>query len=715
MSLSLYDLYVKKNFDLVRSLVIKHDLIAQTINANLRLYGYSVSENLPETWKYYLNLSGQYHESDLPMTIISLDTLETIDFTLANLNIHKATRRGYLNNSTYYKELIAKFPYQETLINGILNPIDINLAINAKNYSIISYDKTLVEVNEYNLINDIETWINLFFTRWNVSDYYFVDPLYVPNMYGIMVAYLPTLVNIIRLGYCHTDQVHSYHIGEYLASNGGLDKYIDALTKKQQLFLYRNIRYLYNNVGKTKTFNLLVDRLLTERNLPLAMYEVDHNTKDVLVDLQPTVDLVRKPLNQQAIDGRDELFTVEEILIKELPKAKDNSLYFNEDLVTISDKLTYSPIDNLPTKVLESDILDDSLDGVYNLYSMLINHWGYLSSINLFNPIVSFTDPLTNIKVSLRAKDAFIYYLYCLNRAYGYTPNNVMDLLVNDVRRPTLPTVAELRNITESKFITLSEINNAINDNVTITNIVSSEGFYGVINDIYLKRKKQRLQWSYADGYKKRMNVKLLYQRFYVDKVIKLTPSTISYNQWLLSKGLDVSKYSKYEFERLYIDIAKQAIGIINNNVKTLKQIQNASIAIMEQLSSYSVQYITNINETPYLSMGWSQICIGDIESSTSGIIEVDTTPLRVMSKSSKPNATVKTGDHIVIGVNKIENRKALSANGNVGMVITMDKIPSQTISGSIGSVTVGSLEVNGVTYYDGQDPNSTLLQNSNI
>ena len=66
---------------LSRSIVIKFDAIAEAINEHLLINNVPVNELDPRTWKYYLNLSGQYHPTDELMVVRSMDTLEDIAFT----------------------------------------------------------------------------------------------------------------------------------------------------------------------------------------------------------------------------------------------------------------------------------------------------------------------------------------------------------------------------------------------------------------------------------------------------------------------------------------------------------------------------------------------------------------------------------------------------------------------------------------------------------
>ena len=65
MSLNYYKLYVNQVLDLSKTMVIKVEAVADSINERLKAtYGNVFDVDDKRTWKYYLNLSGQYHSTD---------------------------------------------------------------------------------------------------------------------------------------------------------------------------------------------------------------------------------------------------------------------------------------------------------------------------------------------------------------------------------------------------------------------------------------------------------------------------------------------------------------------------------------------------------------------------------------------------------------------------------------------------------------------------
>ena len=64
MSQTLHQIYQSKAIVVTRTMVIKFHKIAESINATVRADGYEVDETNPASWKYYMNMFGEYHVSD---------------------------------------------------------------------------------------------------------------------------------------------------------------------------------------------------------------------------------------------------------------------------------------------------------------------------------------------------------------------------------------------------------------------------------------------------------------------------------------------------------------------------------------------------------------------------------------------------------------------------------------------------------------------------
>ena len=76
MRTNYYQLYVDSVMELAETIVIKSEYSALQLNVYCtRLYGEgSFDSNNPQTWKYYLNISGEYHPNDTVITYRDWET-----------------------------------------------------------------------------------------------------------------------------------------------------------------------------------------------------------------------------------------------------------------------------------------------------------------------------------------------------------------------------------------------------------------------------------------------------------------------------------------------------------------------------------------------------------------------------------------------------------------------------------------------------------------
>ena len=114
--------YYRSNIDLISSMIFKSNYAPEAINKQLLRDNpsYEIQKEDPTTWKYYMNLAGEYHPLDEEMYVTSLDTREVILFSKENLIRHTATKEAYQMGSRDYLTLLKQYPLQEGLIRGIL-------------------------------------------------------------------------------------------------------------------------------------------------------------------------------------------------------------------------------------------------------------------------------------------------------------------------------------------------------------------------------------------------------------------------------------------------------------------------------------------------------------------------------------------------------------------------------------------------------------------
>lgn len=621
MSQAQYDIYRRKVLDLTRTLVIKSSASADAINRELVALGHEVHDGDPESWKYYLHLAGEYHQTDNLMTIKSLDTLEEIPFTKNSLANHLATTREYREFGTYYRTLVERYPDQEDLIRGILNPVDMMTAIEAVDGQILYYDSDLVESNEENLIPKLENWCIVFSRRWFVSAYALVDDLYVPAHLAAMYMLIPSVVMNIRLGNCHTNYAHSYHIREYLASHQKLDWAVDYMTKKQMLWLYRQIRFIERNAGKRSTFESLVKNILTERNLPLAEWNMRHYLQAMPNELTPRVEFTRETLNLDLSSAGVEKRNVIEMLQAQEFAASGNSRVMDDVAPVIREIMEYSPNDELKTKVLETAIIDNADAAIFTLTDTLLNHWLYLSHIGRYTAVLSIDSPKTGQPIILSVKDAFVVFLYSFGKYLGLEMTNLPILPANFVRKLATPSRNVLEGLVDKRLVKAS-VFDAIFDNLTpIGTYISTEAFYRDIEKVHEGLLRHRWIWTTRENRDERGMVEgaamHLYHHYNCD-----LGSSQTFEQWFIERGLDIPSFTRIEAGILADALVSHATGANLTATTSVREILAAMIKIMQTLSSYSIQFLKSVNTQPLIVTDWPMPRVGNIKGQGGDHIE---------------------------------------------------------------------------------------------
>jgi hypothetical protein len=603
-----YSIYAESVFRLAESIVLKSKDTANAINDELyiRLGPQAVDRLDPTTWKYYLHVSGVYHYDDTMMTVISLDTLEVVNFTKDNLQFHRTTAKTYAYGGQYYKELVNRYPNQERLILGILHPCNIDAAISARNGTILSYPPQLVEEHEYSLINNLQEWIYSYLSRWDNPQYGLSDNLYSTTMLGILYINMVASIINLRLRACKTNEVHSYHLRQYLASHGLLDVYLMYLTRSQALWLYRNIAYIERNSGKQEVFEWLTEHIMTSRGLPLAEYQMRHDLQDMPGNLKPEISFKKIPLNTKTNYDMKDTFTLTQVMDKEDFLARDNTKYRDSEQRVAARVMEYSLANELKTKLLESSIIDFTGSERYTLADILLNHWLWLSHLDHYRAFISVTSPLTGEALVMTARDAFVFYTYATCVNMNITLVRLPKVVAERVMLVPKPTVQDVMSVVNPKVVSTEFAQNMLSLVPTTNPMISVDTFNEHCRSI---QKCALLQYGYASSeqFNNARGQKMgLITRFWADVGIQLGEEGQFYADWFSDRNITISEYTLSHLAQLSVDLLEAATGIIASKAISLEDIQRAMIRIMSQLSSYSVQYNSAINSTAILDAGES-------------------------------------------------------------------------------------------------------------
>lgn len=648
MSRTHYQIYKEQTFVLARTLIVKHEEIASSINEDLYYRGYDVDTN-PYNWRYYLNLYGEYHQADkdelfekygtdyilvkVPSTMGYMEVPLTKNL-LHGVDADKTMLNEYYIGSRFYNDVVSRYPEFESLIIGILNPIDIDIAVEAINGEILHiagrykrtdgidnwYDDSyhsgnlvLIEPQEDNIIIKLQEYINIFLRQWHNTEYAIGNDLYHLTMLGILYSNIPNIILNIRLGNCKTPRAHTFHIKQYLESFGQIGRYVDFIPIQTSLWLYRNVHYLEANAGKMNTFDMLLDNVLTPNDVPIAAYTARHELTDMNSDdLLPNGMFYKEMLNDigtMSISDNDR--TVRDILESQRDLARDNDkdLDFKEDHIQTA--INWMGDDRINSKVLESEMADLGEPYPFTFEQMLFNAWGYSAVKGYYNGTVFATNPVTGDRLSFSAKDAYIAVHYCLNKAVA----NVELTKVPKVKLYHIPRTTNQSDCpTDTNYTVKPNIDTmmdwCVNDVTRRRKVVELVGsltpklqssdsynFFNNVSEFYHDRIRQYNVYCDIENMEERGDLELLAKRLYwMGFEEELSPLT--YSQWFTTVGFDPSEYTNDDLMDLGLELVASATGIKENLEPNTKWLQRSLIAIMRHFISYTVHIIEKHSDT---------------------------------------------------------------------------------------------------------------------
>jgi len=373
------------------------------------------------------------------------------------------------------------------------------------------------------------------------------------------------------------------------------------MTRKQQLFLYRNIAYISRNNGQKYVFEWLMDNLMTQRGLPLAEYQMRHDLSNQPVDLRPIVKFRKNPINTAYNFDSKSLYTVEEVLNKEEPLARDNGKYKDIDQQDIVSKMTNSLSNKVSTKLLESTVIDYAGSEHFTLADTLINQWFYLSASGLYRTFVPIEMPSSGEILTIRANRALELYMYAYCKTIGITLTHLPKILTKRVLRYPRPTVDDLMSIVNPKVVPRSFAQQMLNYLPPQQQFVSTVSF----KTWCIALQKAAMKQYFLATSEEKSNAKgqkyALMSRCWSNSVVQLGTQGQTYADWFTQQNINISNYSVGDLSNLAKEILNKALGNGNGEVITIRQIQAAMVKLMGQLGSYSTQYSIVINAVPIL------------------------------------------------------------------------------------------------------------------
>jgi len=601
-----YKLYVDSIILLTRSLVIKSTQTIDALNRYLQDRNEFVDLNDPTSWKYYLNLSGEYHYSDTPMEILSLDTPGvTIPFDKDLKVNHPLTYSEYLTYGRFYNELVDKYPEQEELINGILKPIDINEAIDAKDYTILQYDSRYVGAGETSLINDLQEWIWSYEARWDNKAYNETDPLYGATIIGILYSHIPGKIINLRLASCKTPQAHEYHIWNYLSGYYNLGDFKDRIHHAQALWLYRNMEFLVNNAGLESTLDLLHEDFCKPYGLTLDRITLQKSNDTLLSTLKHEPIASITALNDDGvITDASNSIEIDDLLKRMRSEALLNSENEEAHVKLLKNRILQSEATAIPTGIMEANVTTAASALYVDSVDEHFAHWFYLSSVGLFPYKFTIEIPGRDAVV-VSSSEAIAILLFCAMRYQSIPLNTIPVIQVKDIMRtPAGITDADLTGLVEKHFISQERIDDVKRDIVEPKQVLSVPEFKAHVDEVLKRKVLHRLFVTNEKGSTGRAELRRLTDMFYFNHECSFT-SFSDYPAFFLNIQTDLNGLSGADYANLAESIVNHFVGLVREE-NGLASPYYEMVEIVKILSSYTVNIIPGVGSESFESIEWA-------------------------------------------------------------------------------------------------------------
>lgn len=662
-----YASYLDSTLKLARSIILKIDAQNDVLNDYLKAVGMTVSDD-PTTWKYNLNLCGEYHPLDSMIQVVSFDDKTTIDLTKANLELHPRTHVRLMNGETDYIALRNQYPNLTILINGITNPLVMEDVVAARNWQILRYDSTLIQSNELSLICRIQDWIDTLAGRWFNQSFQLSDRLYVAAFLDLLYSQLPNAIMMIRLELSRTKEASEYHIWNYLAGKYGFDKYKPYLSTDQAVWLFRNIDRLKVNSGKREVLEELMDRIATPSNVDLFRLDFVLSDNDLIEYRQLVPKYSYSPYYDKAVSfASGDILTSDEVVDSLSSLTEFNAYTIDTDKAEAKNDGIGSLHNHLPTKVLKAEQGSSVVAKTEFILPSLINYWGYLSYLGMYDGVYTIIMP-GNKALYLDAKEAFILWMYAGMRslitdadwrtvsdndhpawANGVGDNvtfaenirgNLRTLLADGTNHafpkvvfdsvlPLTHNVDSLMAVVPDGMLARTVVRDIIDSRVSLRTVTEPNDLLNFVQSTVNQSAIDAYQLSnYVDGLEDvardldggagtvtsgakfdgmRAVVSNVIEGCYRDVEADLAPG-IMMDTWLYNLGVDYENITASEWQNLSLAIPEV---LLNQKVVTdsLGDVKTAILDLLKSLSSYDVVYtIGSQDQVNYREIDWPSL-----------------------------------------------------------------------------------------------------------
>ena len=589
--------YISELKSLVRSITIKSSHQCDSINKNIiNSYGSNFLKDDINTWRYYLNLDGEYHFSntqDIQVFVIETESYHKLTKDL--LDVYPKTKGELIKYSRTYLDLIKKYPSDETLIKGILNPTPIEVSSIAKDGSIISFNTNTLDESDHAVLRLLSQYTQSIYLRWYNPMYSEIDEYYLSSFLMYVYSTLEAKIDLIRLENIHTHNAHPYHIEQFFRSTVGLNT--NFLNRKSKLWLYQNLRAVMSNVGKSETFTQIVDNVLTPNGVgvgsvniikakPLySSFNARYEFIKPIYDTSRTNQLISVPLNEHY---NLDTMSIPEIVSLEVENGyvhETQYMELNELINKVEDRVVLNNHIELDTKVIHLLRREDRDILPFPRVNMILDSLFYLHSKTSVDYTFTFTDSNTNIVYTLTFHQGVRLLVY---------------LLLKMCDKPTEFIELESRSVIKKDPIDITNL--LVNDDTTFDYLNLLDGIKPIMNTQYTEYPEivayvnEGIEYFTMDWILK--SSMLNYVSIANMDLVDITRHTDSFTVTTDDINIEIdlledSSYRHFEsIQELLLSISGGAFATDVNNLEADAII--SYIELLSKLSSHNIQVIGN-------------------------------------------------------------------------------------------------------------------------
>jgi len=627
--------YIEDTVRLIKSLIILSiDTAIQINNELVKIYGTSILGDEPEdrtTWKYFMNISGEYHKLDHRINITIIEDGSVQKLTKELLDKYKTTRNELKKFDTYYNDLVAEYPEDELLIKGIIYGLDINDVINCTNGELVAHSPYLVEEQETNLIHRLNEFSKNYFLRWHIRDYGIIDDLYIPSLLATLYTKMVLKTLNIRQDYIFTSEAHSFHIYEFFRSNYGIDVDVKVLSKETRFWLYKNLRYIKNNIGKNKTLDILIEKILTENGIGVAEVELLNGLPDE--DLLNLTDITKpiydKKENRFISKRRNDYYLIDDnddtsgkaLLLRQFSKAfvdndmviKDTNFYDN----TLEYKLDKNKFNKQKTKTFKikvnrSYVVENKIE-----LKMVLDNFIQMAFRDIYKTSITFIDNNTGFTYDLDAKQAAFLILKLLAVISGNVNPKIPSYTANKLLNSVI-TVDALNYNMINPTITYDIAKKLIELRPDRLTYLDRDIFNQYLKDL---NSFNSVIWNIATNSNDMLinnSIKTMYKRLHMKETIIFNQGDSTIDELMANQFVDFYFTDVYDYKETLNKVLYAFTGFYFDK-DDVNEMVDKYIKIVKNLSSSTIQFMNSTNSLDVMSTRYNT----NMSISTPGIIDI--------------------------------------------------------------------------------------------